>query len=126
MITSKKISPKQCVKKAKTQVFSDPCDVLYKTTIIPNKENLKTKIDFGVSEAALKLRYANHQKPLNNIKCETDTVISNEYWNIKSANKTSNRSYDILETHKSKRFFLCLNGKLAIVLHKNDNMLSQR
>ena len=37
-------------------------DVLYKASITPNEENSKTKIYYGVSEAAFKLRYANHKK----------------------------------------------------------------
>ena len=64
----------------------------------------------------------------NNIKYQTDTELSNEYWNITSANKISNVSWEILGTRKSnnessKR---CLNEKLAIALHKDDNMLNKR
>ena len=53
------------------------------------KKNSKTKIYYGVSETAFKLRYANHKKTFNNIKYQTDTELSNEYWNIISANKTN-------------------------------------
>ena len=79
---------------------------------------------------AFKLRYANH-KAFNNIKYQTDTERLNEYWNIKLAKKTSNISREILGTHKSysqshKRFHLCLNEKLAISLHKDNNMLNKR
>ena len=86
---------------------------------------------YGVCEIAFKLRYANHEKTFNNIKYQTDTELSNEYWNIISANKTSNISWEILGTHKSynqnsKRCLLCLNEKLAIALHKDDNMLNKR
>ena len=96
-------------------------NVLYKASIIPNEENSKTKIYYGVSETAFKLRYANHKK----------TELSNEYWNIISANKTSRFSWEILGTHKSynqssKRCLLCLNEKLAIALHGDDNMLNKR
>ena len=64
-------------------------------------------------------------------KYQTDTELSNEYWNITSANKTSNVSWEILGTQKSynqssKRCLLCLNEKLAIALHKDDNMLNKR
>ena len=56
--------------------------------------------------------------------------LSNKYWNIISANKTSNVSWEILGTHKSynqssKQCLLCLNEKLAIALHKDDNMLNK-
>ena len=43
-------------------------NVLYKASITPNEENSKTKIFYGVSETALKLRYANQKKTFNNIK----------------------------------------------------------
>ena len=86
---------------------------------------------YGVCEIAFKLKYTNHKKMFNNIKYQTDTELSNEYWNIISANKTSNVSWEILGTHKSynqssKRCLLCLNEKLAIALHKDDNMLNKR
>ena len=65
------------------------------------------------------------------MKYQTDTELSNEYWNIISANKTSNVSWEILGTHKSynqssKRCLLCLNEKLTSALHKDDNMLNKR
>ena len=106
-------------------------NVLYKASITPNEENLKTKIYHGVSETPFKLSYANHKKTFNNIKYQTDTELSNEYWNIISANKTSSISWEILGTHKSnnqssKRCLLCLNEKLAIALHGDDNMLNKR
>ena len=54
-----------------------------------------------------------------------------KYWNIISTNKTLNVSWEILGTHKSynqssKRCPQCLNEKLAIALHKDDNMLNKR
>ena len=68
----------------------------------------------------------------NNIKYQTDTELSNEYWNIISASKTSNVSWETLGTQKpynqsSKRYLLCLNEKLVIViaLHKAENMLNK-
>ena len=79
----------------------------------------------------LKEKCLNHKKTFNNVKYQTDTELSNEYWNIISANKTSNISWEILGTHKSynqssKQCLLCLNEKLAIALHKDDNMLNKR
>ena len=41
------------------------------------------------------------KRTFNNIKYQTDTELSNEYWNIIAVNKTSNISWEILETHKS-------------------------
>ena len=58
-------------------------------------------------------------------------LIQNEYWNIISVKKTFNISHKILGIHKSynqssKRCLLCLNEKLEIALHKDDNMLNKR
>ena len=58
-------------------------------------------------------------------------LIQNEYWNIISVKKTFNISQKILVIHKSsnqssKRCLLCLNEKLEIALHKDDNMLNKR
>ena len=50
------------------------------------------KICYGVSETVFKLTYANHEKIFNNIKYQNDTELSSKYWNIISANKTSNIS----------------------------------
>ena len=106
-------------------------NVLYQASITTNEKNPNTKIYYGFCETAFKLRYANHKKTFNNAKYQTDTELSNEYWNIISAKKTSNISWEILGTHKSynqssKRCLLCLNEKLAIALHKDDNMLNKR
>ena len=122
---SKKINPPKdnitrtcnCIRKHQCPL-NEICltnNILYKASITPKEENSKTKIYYGVSETAFKLRYANHKKKtFNNSKYQTDKELSNEYWNIISANKTSNISWEILETHKSynqssKRCLLCLN-----------------
>ena len=70
------------------------------------------------------------KKAFNNVKYQTDTELSNEHWNIVSAKKTPNKSWEILLTQKSynqssKRCLLCLNEKLAITLRKDDNMLNK-
>ena len=121
-----------CIRKHQCP-FNEKCltnNVLYKASITPN-ENSETKIYYGVIETAFKLRYGNHKKTFNNIKYQTDTELSNEYWNFISANKTSTISWNILGTHKSynqssKQCLLCLNEKLAIALNKDDNMLNKR
>ena len=95
------------------------------------KKIQKQKFIMAFCETAFKRRYANHKKTFNNIKYQTDTELSNEYWNIISASKNSSKSWEILGTHKSynqssKRWLLCLNEKLAIALHKDDNILNKR
>ena len=72
-------------------------NVLYRASITTREENTKRKIYYGVSKTAFKLKYGNHKKTFNNIKYQTNTELSNEYWNIISANKTSNISWKIWE-----------------------------
>ena len=52
-----------CIRK-----YQCPINEKYKASVTPNEENSKTKIYYGVSETAFKLRYANHKKRFNNIK----------------------------------------------------------
>ena len=122
-----------CIRKHQC-LLNEKCltnNVRYQASITTNEGNPKIKIYYDVCETAFKLRYANHRKTFNNIKYRIDTELSNEYWNIISANKTSNISWEFLETHKSYnqspiQCLLCLNEKLAIALHKDDNMLNKR
>ena len=101
-----------------------------KQVLQQRKKIQKQKIYYGVCEAAFKLRYANHKKTFSNIKYQTDTELSNEYWNIISAKKNLEHilgnfgNPQIIQS--SKRCLLCLNEKLAIALHKDDNMLNKR
>ena len=51
-------------------------------------------------------------------------------WKLKEQNKNADISCEILEIHQSyntstKRCMLCLNEKLAIALHKEDNILNK-
>ena len=62
-------------------------NALYQASITTNEENPKENY-YDVSQTAFKLRYANHKKKFSNIKYPTDKELSNEYWNIISANKT--------------------------------------
>ena len=62
---------------------------------------------------------------------KTDTELSNEIWKLKEQNKIADISWEILGIHQSyntstKRCMLCLNEKLAIALHKEDNILNKR
>ena len=140
-ITKKTINPQKdniartcnCIRKYQCPL-NEKCltnNVLYQASITTNEKNPKTKNYYGVCETAFKLRYANHKKTFNKNKYQTHTKLSNKYWNIISENKTSNISWEILGTYKSynqssKRCLLCLTEKLAIALHKDDNMLNKR
>ena len=64
-----------CIRKHR-RPFNEKCltnYVLHKASITPKEENSKTKIYYGVSETAFKLRYGKHKKTFNNIKYQTDT-----------------------------------------------------
>ena len=83
--------------------FNEKCltnNALCNVSITRNKDY------YDVSETTFKLRYANHKKKFSNIKYQTDTEISNKYWNIISTNKTLNISWEILGTHK---WYICSN-----------------
>ena len=102
-------------------------NVLYKASISLNEENSKAKICYGVSETAFNHRYMNYK--IHSITWNTK-LIQNYQMNI-GTKKTSNISWKILGTHKlynqsSKRYLLCLNEKLVIALHKDDDMLNKR
>ena len=60
-----------------------------------------------------------------------DTEISNDFWKIKDNKRSTNIAWEILGRHQayntsSKRCSLCLNEKLKIALHGNNNMLNRR
>ena len=66
-----------------------------------------------------------------NLKSNTDILLSNEFWEIKDNKRRVNITWHILGRHQayntsSKRCYcaLCLNEKLKIALHKNNNMLT--
>ena len=43
------------------------------------RRKFKQKTYYGVSETAFKLTYANHKKPFNNVKYQSDTELSIEF-----------------------------------------------
>ena len=60
-----------------------------------------------------------------------DTELSNDFWKIKDNKRSTNIAWEILGRHQayntsSKRCSLCLNEKLKIALHGNNNMLNRR
>ena len=83
-------------------------NVSYKASITKTKKIRKQKFILALVKQHLSSDMRTIKKTFNNIKYQTDTELSNEYWNIISANKTS---WEILGTHKpynqsSKRCFL--------------------
>ena len=106
-------------------------NVLCKANITSTTENYRNKIYCGISETKFKSKQETHRKSFKNRKYKTDTELSNEIWQLKKQKKNADISWEILGIHKSynaqtKRYMLCLNEKLAIALHKEDNVLNKR
>ena len=106
-------------------------NILYQANITPLGENSETKVYYGICETIFKLRYANHKKLFNHSNRKSDTELSNKFWRIKDNKHNENITWEILGRHQayntsSKRCSLCLNEKLKIVLHRDNNMLNRR
>ena len=61
-----------------------------KPSITKTKKIRKQKFILSLVKQHLSSDMRTIKKTFNNIKYQTDTELSNEYWNIKLANKTSN------------------------------------
>ena len=106
-------------------------NVLYQANITPLGENLETNVYYSICETTFKLRYPNHKKSFSHRNRKSDTELSNEFWRIKDNKHNANITWEILGRHqayntRSKRCSLCLNEKLKIVLHRDNNMLNRR
>ena len=77
--------------------------------ITPIGENSENKVYYDVCETTFKLRYANHKERKRS---------ANITWEILGRHQAYNTS--------SKRCSLCLNEKLKIALHGNNNMLNRQ
>ena len=66
------------------------------------------------------------KKLFNHRNQKSDTELSNKFWRIKDNKQKANITWEILGRHQAyntnnKR---CLNEKLKIALHRNNNMLN--
>ena len=98
---------------------------LYRANIAPLDENSETKVYCGICETTFKLRYTYRSTT------ETASGLSNKFWKIIDNNRSANTTCEILGRHQayntsSKRCSLCLNEKLKIALHRNNNMLNKQ
>ena len=105
-------------------------NILYQANT-PLDENSETKVYYGICKTTFELRHANHKKLFNHKNPKLDTGQSNEFWRIKDNKHNANITWEILGRHQayntsSKRCSLCLNEKLKIVLHRDNNMLNRR
>ena len=103
-------------------------NILYQANITPIGENSETRVYY---ETKFKLKFENHKKSFNHRNCKSDTELSNEFWKISGKKRSANITWEILGRHQaynltSIRFSLCLNVKLKIALHRNNNMVNKR
>ena len=67
----------------------------------------------------------NHKNRISN------TGLSNKFWKTKDNNRNANIAWESLDRHRlyktsSNRRLLCLNEKLKIALHRNNNEVNER
>ena len=106
-------------------------NVLYEAAITCNLPNYKPKIYKGICATTWKERFANHNKAFNNARYQTDSELAMEVWRIKRNNMQFNIKWKKVRnfpsyTPESKKCFLCMNEKLEIARHEEDNLLNKR
>ena len=105
-------------------------EILYLGRITSYLINYKPKEYKGICSTVFKERYRNHNKAFNNERYRMDTELSKEVWAVKNKNGTPKISWSIFGRFppynlESKRCYLCLNEKLEIAIHKEDNLLNR-
>ena len=86
----------------------------------------------GITELKFKARYANHKKSFNNEKYKKDSeLLSKEVWRLKEKKVDFTIKWKVVKQFpaynpSSKRCSLCQNEKLAILEHKEKNILNKR
>ena len=85
----------------------------------------------GICSTVFKDRYRNHTKSFNNERYKTETELSKEVVALKDKNGTPKISWSIYGRFspynpESKRCDLCLNKKVEITMHKENNILKKR
>ena len=93
--------------------------------------NYTTKEYKGICSTVFKDRYGNHNKSFNNERYKTDTELAKEVWAVKDKNGTPKISWSIFGRFppykpESKRCYVCLNEKVEIAMHKENNLLNRR
>ena len=106
-------------------------DILYLGVVKSDIRNYSEKIYKGVCSTSFKYRYANHKKSFNHEKYKKDTELSKEVWELKDNNGNPDVTWNIFGKFSaynpsSHRCNLCLNEKLEISIHNEDNLLNKR
>ena len=105
--------------------------VLYEATIESNLRGHTAKVYKGITAPIFKSRYGNHKKSFNNTKYRDDSTLSKEVWKIKDKGGDYRIKWKIMKQYPAynpanKKCSLCLNEKLAILEHRDDNLLNKR
>ena len=104
--------------------------ILYLGRVSSDLPNYTTKEYKGICSTVFKDRYGNHNKSFNNERYKTDTELSKEVWAVKDKNGTPKISWSIFGRFppynpESKQWYLCLNEKVEIAMHKENNLLAK-
>ena len=100
--------------------------IVYKAEVETNDgiNELSTKVNFGISETELKLKYNNHTMSFRNRTHENDSKLSKLIWSLKYQNKEFDIKWSILKKFSgSKACNLCLLKKLVISNFKDKERL---
>ena len=106
-------------------------NLLYEATISSDIPNYSDKIYKGITRLPFKTRDRNHKKSFNHPRYKNDTELSKEVWNVKSKEKNYMIKWKMIKQYPdynpaTKRCLLCINEKLHILEHKDDNILNKR
>ena len=106
-------------------------NVLYESEINSNLLNYSTKVYKGITAPIFKFRYGNHKNSCNNRKYYNESELSKEVWKIKNKGGDYNIKWKIIKqcptyNPSNKKCALCLNEKLEILDHKENNLLNKR
>ena len=100
--------------------------IVYKAEFETNDgiNELSTKVNFGISETELKLKYNNHTMSFRNRTHENDSKLSKFIWSLKDENKKFDIKWSIFKkSSRSKSCNLCLLKKLVISNFKEKERL---
>ena len=113
-------------------LYVDFCSLVYSTFNSEDEIRIDLEsLEINTIYIQFKERCRNHNKAFNNERYRTDTELSKEVWAVKNKNVTPKISWSIFGRFppynlESMRCYLCLNEKLEIAIHKEDNLLNRR
>ena len=106
-------------------------NIVNEAKVTSSNQNYQEKVYFGSCETTFKKRFSNHKKSFNLNEYKNQKELSNEIWRIKNSGYHPKVKWEIVKkcvsyNPQTKRCLLCLNGKLEIAAHKEQNLLNKR